>query len=273
MRKATRAATPMAFDENPVQRNSNVKIEHSRPEIKMPAIIGAAGAIPTMSSREIAELCEKRHDHVLRDIEKMLADIDAPNFGAVDFQAQYQDGKGEWRKEYRLPKDLTVTLITGYRADLRYKVIKRLEQLEGQGQPVLSGPQLMAAALIEADATMRAQAAMIENMQEDVDALDRLAKADGSLCITDAAKALQMRRKDLFNWLRENGWIYRRPGSGHDLGYQSKTTSGLLEHKITTVLRADGSEKVTEQVRVTPRGLTKLAKLISPAVQMIGGEA
>ena len=244
-----------------------MKIEHSRPEIKMPAIIGAAGAIPTMSSREIAELCEKLHKNVLRDIEVMIEQITQPKLELSDFVGTYKDSTGRTLKEYRLPKDLTVTLITGYRADLRYKVIKRLEQLEGQGQPVLSGPQLMAAALIEADATMRAQAAMIENMQEDVDALDRLAKADGSLCITDAAKALQMRRKDLFNWLRENGWIYRRPGSGHDLGYQSKTTSGLLEHKITTVLRADGSEKVTEQVRVTPRGLTKLAKLIIPAVQ------
>ncbi|CAI2936065.1 phage antirepressor KilAC domain-containing protein [Aminobacter niigataensis] len=98
------------------------------------------------------------------------------------------------------------------------------------------------------------------------DALQRIAEADGSLCITEAAKALQMRPKDLFSWLRQNGWIYRRPGSGHDLGYQSKTTNGLLEHKVTTVLRSDGSEKVSEQVRVTPKGLTKLASLIKPAL-------
>lgn len=90
-----------------------------------------AGGPVTMTSREIAELCEKRHDHVLRDIERMLLDIDAPNFGVVDFEAQYQDAKGEWRKEFRLPKDLTITLVTGYRADLRYKVVKKLEELEG----------------------------------------------------------------------------------------------------------------------------------------------
>jgi len=106
----------------------------------------------TVSSREIVYLCEKQLKNVLRDIEKMLQDIDGSRFGPVDFEETYQDAKGEWRKEYRLPKDLTVTLITGYGADLRYRVVKRLEELESQSRPaMLSGPQLMAAALIEAD--------------------------------------------------------------------------------------------------------------------------
>lgn len=226
----------------------------------VPALFGGA-AVLIMSSREIAELCEKRHDHVLRDIEKMIRDIDDPKFGVVDLEAQYQDAKGEWRKEYRLPKDLTVTLITGYRADLRYRVVKRLEELEAK-PAMLSGPQLMAAALIEAQATLSAQAAEIEGMREDVAAHDRLMKADGSLSITEAAKNLGMRPKDLFTWLASNGWIYRRPGGSNWLGYQSKTNCGFLEHKSTTVLRADGSEKITEQVRVTARGLGRLAKLI-----------
>lgn len=73
----------------------------------------------------------------------------------------------------------------------------------------------------------------------------------------------------LFGWLRQNGWIYKRVGAAHDLGYSSKTTAGMLEHKVTTVLRADGSEKVTEQVRVTARGLTKLAQLIKPAMRTV----
>jgi Rha family phage regulatory protein len=112
----------------------------------------------TMSSREIAHLCEKQHKNVLRDIEKMIQDIDGLRFEPVDFEETYKDVKGEWRKEYRLPKNLTVTLITGYRADLRYRMVKRLKELESQSRPaMLSGPQLMAAALIEAEAMMKAQ--------------------------------------------------------------------------------------------------------------------
>ena len=122
---------------------------------------------------------------------------------------------------------------------------------------------------IEAEQRAATAEAKVESMEEDVAALERIAKADGSLNITEAAKALQMRPKDLFDWLSHNGWIYRRANSPNWLGYQSKTNMGLLEHKVTTVLRPDGTEKTTEQVRVTPKGLSTLAKVIQPAVKRI----
>lgn len=215
----------------------------------------------TMSSREIAELCEKRHDHVMTDIKKMLADI---GLHAPDFSGTYVTAQGNTYECFNLPKDLTVTLITGYRADLRYKVVKRLEELEAAAPKpaILSGPQLLAAALIEADATMKEQAAQIQVMRADVAAHERLTKADGSLSVTDAAKNLGIRPKELFDYLSHNGWIYKRPNTATWLGYQSRCNQGLMEHKTTLVLRADGSEKITEQVRITARGLSILAKKI-----------
>lgn len=91
-------------------------------------------------------------------------------------------------------------------------------------------------------------------------ALDRIATADGSLCVTDAAKTLQMKPRELFNWLSGNHWIYRRTGSPNWIAYQNRIQSGYLEHKVTTVERSDGSEKVAEQVRMTPKGLAKVAE-------------
>ena len=108
-------------------------------------------------------------------------------------------------------------------------------------------------------------------MRDDVQALERLAKADGSLNVTEAAKNLQIRPKDLFDWLAHNGWTYKRAGSQGWLGYQTKCNQGLMEHKSTTVTRTDGSEKITEQVRITAKGLSVLAKLIFPTAMLIGG--
>jgi phage antirepressor YoqD-like protein len=233
------------------------------------------GAQPlSMSSREIAELCEKRHDHVLRDIEKMLQDIADPKLGVSDFLSAYTDSTGRSLKEYRLPKDLTVTLIAGYRADLRYKVVKRLEELETRAQTfdpsaILESPAAMRGLLLTYTEKVIALEAKVEVMQEDVDAHRRLTKADGSLNVTEAAKALGLRPKDAFDWLAHNGWIYKRPNGGTWLGYQTKCNQGLLEHKTTTVLRADGSEKITEQVRITAKGLSILAKLIHPTARLI----
>lgn len=239
--------------------------------INLPVAAILSGEPLTMTSREIADLCETRHNQVAETIHRLFASGVLRESRKTTRRVQ-PEGGGRPMEVYDLTKRDTLIVASGYKDELRARIIDRWLELEGQGVPaMLTGPQLMAAALIEANATMQAQAQQIEAMQDDVDALDRLAKAEGSLCITDAAKALQMRRSELFQWLRENGWIFRRPGAGHDLGYSSKTSAGLLEHKVTTVLRADGSEKVTEQVRVTPRGLAKLAKLIFPSARLIGG--
>lgn len=73
-----------------------------------------------------------------------------------------------------------------------------------------------------------------------------------------------MRPRELFNWLSSHQWIYRWTGSPNWIAYQNKLQQGLLEHKVTTVERGDGSEKVTEQVRITPKGLARIAELIEP---------
>ena len=102
----------------------------------------------------------------------------------------------------------------------------------------------------------------VEVMQPDVDALERIAKADGTMCITNAAKHLQVQPKFLFRLMSENHWIYRRNGGKSWLAYQDRIQQGVLEHKVTTVSRSDGSEKVVEQVLVTAKGLTKLSKML-----------
>ena len=107
----------------------------------------------------------------------------------------------------------------------------------------------------------------VEEMRPQVQALERIALSDGSLCITDAAKTLQVQPKALFSFLRSHRWIYSRPGTSHEVAYQDKLAAGLLEHKTTTVARSDGSEKTVTQVSVTPKGLTRLAKEFPPAVQ------
>ena len=105
--------------------------------------------------------------------------------------------------------------------------------------------------------------ALAQEMKPKVEALDRIATSDGSFCITNAAKQLQVRPKELFGWLSQNKWIYRRPGGGGWVAYQSQIQFGRLEHKVTVITKDDESERVVEQVRVTPRGLAHLSEVIA----------
>lgn len=107
------------------------------------------------------------------------------------------------------------------------------------------------------------QAEKIEQMKDAVVAYDRIATADGSLCIRDAAKNLQIRQKDLIAWLSANKWIYKRIGNTAWIAYQDKIQSGYMEHKVTTISLDDGTEKITQQARVTPKGLAKLSKVMT----------
>ena len=130
----------------------------------------------------------------------------------------------------------------------------------------LNDPDALRGVLLSYSEKVIALESSIATLAPKVEALGRLAEADGSFCITDAAKNLQLRPKQLFKWLVENRWIYKRPGTESYIGYQSKIITGVLGHKTTTVTRPDGTEKVTTQVRVTPKGLTRLAQDVPPVL-------
>lgn len=91
----------------------------------------------TMSSREIADLTGKRHPDVKRDIEKTMKDLreDVSRFARI-----YRDSMNREQTEYLLDRDHTETVILGYSAELRLRVVRRLRELESGHQPVDSLP-------------------------------------------------------------------------------------------------------------------------------------
>lgn len=131
---------------------------------------------------------------------------------------------------------------------------------------VLNDPAAMRGLLLTYTEKVLTLESQVEEMRPDVEAYDRIAKADGSMCITNAAKHLQIQPKLLFKTLSEKHWIYKRAGGKSWLGYQDKIQQGCIEHKVTTVSRSDGSEKIVEQVLLTAKGIAKVSKILNGAI-------
>lgn len=147
---------------------------------------------------------------------------------------------------------------------------KQVKNIVPAQLPDFTNPILAARAW--ADEVEKTQVLQIVNaeMVPKVEALDRISNAEGNMCITNAAKDLQIKPKDLFALLSARKWIYRRVGGKNWVAYQDKLQSGNLIHKIKTVELSDGSEKITEQVLVSPKGLVGLASILSAGGNLQG---
>ena len=86
-----------------------------------------------MTSKEIAELTGKEHFNVLRDIKAMLSEL---NLGQLSFEGSYFSDQNKLMPMFSLPKDLTITLVSGYSVVMRHRIVTRWMELEHRRSPL-----------------------------------------------------------------------------------------------------------------------------------------
>lgn len=153
----------------------------------------------TMSSREIAQLCEKQHAHVMRDIRNMLDEL-YPNMDSLDFKGIFiiKNPETGLTSEIRLPKRETMILVSGYRIDLRAKIIDRWQELENQQKTTALLPQnyLQALeALVEKEKQNQALALENKALKPKAVFVERYVEAGTSKTLRETAKILNMPEK------------------------------------------------------------------------------
>ena len=124
---------------------------------------------PVASSRQIADNFEKRHDHVMRDIDAMKKDV--PNFGEMFFETTAPDSYGREQRAYLMNRDGFTLLAMGFtgKAALEWKLkyIAAFNEMEKKltAQPQLTRSQLLATALIAAHEELEEKDKQIETMK------------------------------------------------------------------------------------------------------------
>ena len=159
----------------------------------------------TMSSRVIADLTEKRHDHVKRDVENMLGQLglDIPKFGGIYFDAQNRQ-----QTEYLLDEELTMTLVTGYNIVLRNRVIKRWKELENRE---LSKMEILQMAL-ESEQQKLVLQQQLEIQAPKVAFVDKYVAGNGNKTFRQVAKLLQIKEYKFREFLESNRIMYKLNG-------------------------------------------------------------
>ncbi|KAK0353538.1 hypothetical protein LTR94_016257 [Friedmanniomyces endolithicus] len=196
-----------------------------------------------MSTRVIADLTEKRHDHVKRDVENMLGQLglDIPKFGGIYFDAQNRQ-----QTEYLLDEELTMTLVTGYNIVLRNRVIKRWKELEDKAsKPVeLSRMELIQLALA-AEQENQALKDHVAVLEPKAQALDTIAGTSNTYCIRECAKTIGIKESELIQLLIDKKWVYR-DASKKLQPMAQYTLNGVFANRTSPVIKNhhDGQERV-----------------------------
>lgn len=123
----------------------------------------------------------------------------------------------------------------------------------------LSGSELMARALIEAQNVLAAKDKVIEEMKPKVVFADAVATSHTSILVGELAKILKqngidMGQKRLFAWLREKGYLIKRQGTDYNMPTQKAMDLGLFEIKEGSYVNGSGVNITTKTPKVAGKG-------------------
>jgi len=214
-----------------------------------------------MSTREIAELTGKKHQHVLRDVDLLNENYSKLGMSKVGQGYFTHPNTGNQKhREYLLTKIQTFDLMTGYNIELRIRVNRRWAELEAKQHQI---PQTYSEALMLAAKQaekLELQQSKINELEPKAEFYDSVTNSKTAIDIGRAAKVLDMGfgRNILFLKLRNKGVLM------HDnVPYQSYVDRGyfrIIESKFT---KPDGSTHIQLKTMVYQKGLDYIRKILS----------
>lgn len=218
-----------------------------------------------MTSLDIAELTGKRHKNIMADIRNEIKALGEEINELIFEPVEYKDKKGEQRPCYSFGKQGAMQLALKYDAKTRYKVIKRIEELENKQpqQEQFNLPKnfkeslLMLAEQVDENEQLKNE---IETNKEKVVLANAITTSDEGLLIEAAAKYMRQNginigRDRLFKWLRAQGYLISRKGREWNLPTQKSINQGLMKVHCQMYYDSEGDLKTSRQVIVTGKGL------------------
>lgn len=230
-------------------------------------ILSMQNGEPVVSSRQIAESFEKRHDHVMRDIEDIMRGLPKNGDTPMFYKTEYvHEQNGQRYPMYLMNRDGFTLLAMGFtgKAALEWKLkyIAAFNDMEKKltEQPQLTRSQLLATALIAAHEELEEKDKQIETMKPKALFADAVSASSQSILVGEMAKLLsqngiQMGQNRLFSWMRENGYLIKdRKRTDYNMPTQKSMELRLFEIKETSIAHSDGHTSINKTPKVTGIG-------------------
>lgn len=221
-----------------------------------------------MTSLEISELVQKRHDNVKRTIESLVnqAVIIQPQIE----DEQLSDAMGRLRSTQiyvfkgEQGKLDSITVVAQLCPEFTAALVKRWYELESKKPTELSRMDLIQLALQaeQENQSLRGQVAILEPKAK---GLDRIADCTNVIGIRESAKVLKIGQNLLVQYLIDHKVIYRDQ-FGKIQAYQKSVDQKLI-HVVASAPRLfESGEKVFTQVKLTQKLITRIAKWLEKGV-------
>lgn len=214
---------------------------------------------PVVSSRTVAEEINRRHTHVLRDLEKILL---SPNVDSVIIPSEYKDSTGRKLKEYLLTKDgftLYMFNIQGHN-DFKIAYINKFNEMEQQIQNKLPGSykEALTELLVKVEENEKLQLEnnmskqKIAEFEPKASYLDSILQNKSLVTVGQIAKDYGMSAQALNKLLHDLKVQYKQ--SGQWLLYSKHHDKGLTHSSTTEIEHKDGSTSVRMNTKWTQKG-------------------
>nr|DAX41011.1 MAG TPA: KilAC domain protein [Bacteriophage sp.] len=217
---------------------------------KLLPIMNKNSSVLTMSSREIADLVESRHDSVKRTIERLQ------DKGLIQLtpMVEVKNHLGQVVTEYQLIKRDTYVVVAQLSPEFTARLVDRWQELENQQMPQI--PQTLSEALrLAADQAeqIERQNLLLEQQRPKVEFVQRYVEAGTTKSLRETAKILKVPERAMIDCLVGDGLLFRQ--SGNLLPYQKYHAKGLFDVKTGTT---EYGHNYT-QTRVTSKGIEYIA--------------
>ncbi|EJF85333.1 phage antirepressor Ant [Candidatus Bartonella washoeensis] len=231
--------------------------------------------------QETVQTVNARELHTFLEITSKFADwiknrIKECNFREnqdfIGFSKNLEKG-GRPSIEYYLTLDMAKHLSMierndkGHEARQYFIKCERLLKQVATPQVDYSKPEALLGVLNHLQSQIEQKDHVISELTPKAKALEGLKRSDGLFGLIEAAKMLEVRPKDLTDYLRKHDWVYRRAPGAPLLPYQDKIKKGFMDCPAITIQRPDGTEKVLPSTKITSRGLACLREQIHGGIQ------